>query len=127
MNADPEECAVPAIPETPTDATPLSEAVAGFEAEGFTGQFAAREGATVVCYTCHETVPANEVELVALIRSEGASDPDDMVAVAAVICPRCGAKGTLVLKFGAIATAEDEDVLAALEDHRGPDSTHVNT
>jgi hypothetical protein len=118
---------VPAIPETPTDATPLGEALARFEAEGFTGQFAAREGATVTCYTCHETVPANEVELVGLIRSEGASDPDDMVAVAAVVCPRCGAKGTLVLKFGPIATPEEEDVLAALEDHRGTDPTHART
>jgi hypothetical protein len=118
---------VPAIPETPTDATPLGEAVARFEAEGFTGQFAAREGTTVVCYTCHETVPANEVELVALIRSEGVSDPDDMVAIAAVVCPRCAAKGTLVMKFGPIAPPEDEDVLAALEDHRGTDSVHADT
>jgi hypothetical protein len=113
------------IPDVPTDATSLNEAVALYEAEGFTGQLAAREGGTVVCYTCHETVPAGEVELAGLLRTEGASDPDDMTAVAAVTCPRCGAKGTLVMHYGATAPPEDDDVLAALEDRRGADSVHV--
>jgi hypothetical protein len=103
----------------------LGEAVATYEAQGFTGQFAAREGAMVICYTCHEVVPAREVELVGLLRIEGASDPDDMIAVAAVVCPRCGAKGTLVMHYGALAPPEDDEVLAALEDHRGPDPVHV--
>jgi hypothetical protein len=113
------------IPDVPTDATSLGEAVALYEAQGFTGQLAAREGTTVVCYTCHETSPAREVELFGLLRTEGASDPDDETAVAAVTCPRCGAKGTLVMHYGAIAPPEDEDVLAALEDRRGPDPVHV--
>ena len=70
------------------DATSIGEAVSRFEADGHTGQLAAREGARVICFSCHEESAAAEVNLVALIRTEGASDPADMVAVAAVICPR---------------------------------------
>lgn len=102
----------------PTDATPLGEAVRRFEAEGYTGQMSAQEGGNVLCYTCHTATPANEIELAALLRSEGASDPDDMTATAAVTCPHCGTKGTLVLQFGAIAPPEHDDVLRLLEDHR---------
>jgi len=114
---------MPTTSENPTDGTSLGEAVATYEAEGFTTQFGAQEGATVVCYTCHERSPATSVGLHALVRTEGASDPDDMVAIAAVVCPRCGAKGTLVLHFGALASPEEDDVLRALEDDRTADGT----
>jgi hypothetical protein len=109
---------MPTTPDNATDATPLGEAVATYEADGFTAQLAAQEGGQVICYACHETSPARDVELTALLRTEGASDPDDMTAVAAVTCPRCGAKGTLVLHYGATAPTEDDEVLRALEDHR---------
>lgn len=112
---------MPTTPDNATDATSLGESLTRFEAEGFTGQFGAQEGGTVVCYTCHESSSARDVELAALRRTEGASDPDDMTAVAAVTCPRCGAKGTLVVHFGALAPPEDDDVLRALEDRRAAD------
>ncbi len=105
-------------PEYAGDATPLGEAVARFEAEGFTGQFGAREGGQVICFSCHTESPAERVELVGLIRAEGASDPDDMVAIAALVCPHCGAKGTVVLKFGPEASPEEDDVLERLSDER---------
>ena len=109
---------MPTTPENATDATPMGEALARYEADGFTGQLSAQEGGNVICYTCHETSPASEIELTALLRTEGASDPDDMTAVAAVTCPRCAAKGTLVVHFGALAPPEHDDVLRALEDRR---------
>lgn len=109
---------MPTTPDNATDATPLGEALKRFEAEGFTGQLAAREGGEVVCFACHETTHARDVELAGLIRTEGASDPDDMTAVAAVTCAHCGQKGTLVLHFGATASPEEDDVLRALEDRR---------
>ena len=109
---------MPTTPANPTDATPLGEGLKRFEAEGFTGQLAAREGAEVVCFTCHTATPARDVELAGLIRTEGASDPDDMIAVAAVTCTHCGQQGTLVLHFGAMASPEEDDVLRALEDRR---------
>ena len=110
---------MPSTPRNATDAATLGESVARFEAEGYAGQFAAREGAQVICFTCHEESPAAEVTLQGLIRTEGASDPADMTAVAALICPRCGAKGTVVLNFGPDATAEDDEVLRELDDQRG--------
>jgi hypothetical protein len=109
---------MPTTPDNATDATPMGEALAQYEAEGYRGQFSAQDGAQVMCYTCHEPSPARVVMLTALIRTEGASDPDDMTAVAAVTCPRCGAKGTLVLRYGATAPVEHDEVLRALEDRR---------
>lgn len=110
---------MPSTPHNATDATTMGESLKRFEAEGYDGQFAAREGAQVICFTCREESPAGEVSLQGLIRTEGASDPADMTATAALICPRCGAKGTVVLHFGPDATAEDNDVLRELDDQRG--------
>lgn len=112
---------MPSTPDNATDATPMAEAMATYEAEGYTGQLAAAEDGQVVCYTCHERSAARDVPLRALLRTEGASDPDDMTAVAAVTCPRCGAKGILVLHFGPLAPVEHDDVLRALEDRRRAD------
>ena len=109
---------MPSTPDNATDATPLAEALKRFEQDGFTAQLAAREGGKVVCYKCHKDSNPHDVELDALIRTEGASDPDDMMAIAAVVCPHCGAKGTLVLHFGALAPPEHDEVLSALEDRR---------
>ena len=53
-----------------------------------------------------------------LRRLEGASDPDDMMAVVALECGVCGAAGTMVLGYGPSATAADSDVLRSLRDHR---------
>jgi hypothetical protein len=75
-------------------------------------------GGMVVCFTCHERHRADEVHLDALRRTEGASDPDDMVAVAALTCPHCGAKGTVAFKYGPEATPEESEVLRLLDDRR---------
>ena len=109
---------MPTTPDNATDATPMGEALKKYEADGFTAQLAAQEGGNVVCYSCHTTSPASAIELTALLRTEGASDPDDMTAVAAVTCPNCHARGTLVLHYGAMAPVEHDDVLRALEDRR---------
>jgi hypothetical protein len=107
-----------AKPRYASDATSLKEALARFEAQGFTGQMAAREGAKVICFSCRSESPAHDFALLGLIRIEGASDPDDMVAVAALTCPHCGTRGTVALKFGPDATVEDSEVLSELSDQR---------
>lgn len=56
-------------------------------------------------------------------RLEGASDPDDMMAVAAVTCPVCRIDGVLVLSYGPAASAEHADVLLGLRDERGAGQT----
>jgi hypothetical protein len=109
---------MPSTPDNATDATPMTEALRRFENEGYTAQLAAQEPADVICYACHTASAASDVELCALIRTEGASDPDDMTAIAAVVCPHCGARGTLVLHYGALAPPEHDEVLNALEDKR---------
>jgi hypothetical protein len=45
---------------------------------------------------------------------EGASDPDDELAIAAIRCPQCQASGTLVLNYGPSASAADQLVYQEL-------------
>ena len=97
----------------------LTEVIDRFEGRGFDAQFGAREGAAIRCFTCRATFPAAEAGVEALERLEGASDPDDMAAVAALCCPRCSARGTLVLKYGPDSTPEDGEVLLALGNRSG--------
>ena len=106
-------------PDYSSDGTTLVEVLKGYENAGFTGQFGAREEAMVICFACHTEVPARDVQLEKLRRTEGASDPDDMAAVCAVVCGHCGHKGTLILHYGPGATPEENEVLRDLEDKRG--------
>lgn len=103
-------------PEYASDGTTLVEVIRHFEQEGYTAQMAAEEGGVIRCFACHQDSPASEVHLEVLRRTEGASDPADMVAVAALTCPRCGAKGTVALKYGPEASVEEEEVLLLLDD-----------
>lgn len=100
-------------PQNPDDKT-IDEVMAEMEAEGFGGQLAARSGGSLLCFSCRAESPADEVGLHALHRIEGVSDPDDMLAVAALVCPRCGAKGTVVLGYGPEADPDESDVLVRL-------------
>jgi len=98
-----------------SDARSLSEILAMYEAEGFTDQLGVRPGGRIICFSSRHEAAAEDFELVSLSRLEGASDPDDMLAVVALRCPSCGTKGTLVLNYGPEATEDDVDVLRRLE------------
>ena len=94
---------------------------------GFDAQFGARPDAEVLCFTCHRSFPANELDADGARRVEGESDPSDVAVVVPVTCPHCGAAGTLSLQFGPMASIEESDVLAAMPrtasaDH-GPTTT----
>ena len=82
--------------------------------QGFGGQFGAREGARVLCFTCHEEFPADELDADRARRVEGESDPSDMAILVPATCPHCGTAGTLSLQFGPMSSAEESDVIAAL-------------
>lgn len=82
--------------------------------EGFGGQFGAREGARVLCFTCHQEFGADLLDADAARRVEGESDPADMAILVPVTCPHCHTDGTLALQFGPMAGAEESDVIAAL-------------
>lgn len=70
------------------------------------------------CSSCSQTVPSSEFGFEELRRVEGTSDPDDMVAVVAGHCPRCGAGVTAALHYGALAYPEEAEALSAMIDLR---------
>lgn len=95
----------------------ILDALRAFERHGFTEQFMP-SAAGIKCLTCGDTFPAARVPMRGAHRVEGVSDPDDMVAIAALSCPGCGVGGTLVLKYGPMAPAKEQSVLHELRDER---------
>lgn len=103
----------------PSDNTTLAAVLGQFADAGFVGEFEVAGGGTSLrCLTCDEETPATEIPRHSVRRLEGASDPADMAAVAAVTCPKCDARGTIVLPFGPNASASEALVLAELKDAR---------
>ncbi len=96
------------------NAPSLAEVLALLEADGYTGQMAARPGRRLICFTCHQLSDVSDVDVELLRRTEGASDPDDMLAVVALTCPQCGTRATVVLGYGPEAGEDDADVLLGL-------------
>ena len=100
------------------DSETLLEVLARFTAHGWSSQFAARPDGIVECESCRHAMAAADVPVLELRRLEGASDPDDMLAVVAVECAQCGLRGSLVLNYGPTATEDDAAVLLGLGDVR---------
>jgi len=48
----------------------------------------------------------------------------DVLAIAALVCPHCGSRGTIVLNYGPLATPQDSAILRALE-QPVPPSSHL--
>lgn len=94
---------------------PLREVSDSLSGGADEGQFRATEGSQIQCLTCREEALAGAYRAEDAARLEGASDPADMVMVVPVVCPNCGAHGSLVLGYGPNASAEDADALAAME------------
>jgi hypothetical protein len=98
------------------DAETLLDVLARYTRNGWSSQFASQAGGTVECESCHRVTEAAELPVLELRRLEGASDPDDMLAVVAIECPNCHLRGSLVLNYGPTATEEDSSVLLQLGD-----------
>src|SRR4051794_26773374 len=107
-------------PNAAQDAQTITEVIAALEADGYSGQFRAIDGGNIECFSCHETSPAGEADVARMARLEGASDPADMVAVAALTCPHCSTRGTLTLSYGPDSSLEDAEALQALGDAGTP-------
>ncbi len=114
-------------PSIPNDGTTLTDVLEAYSSAGFTGSFSAIVGTAVECHECGTVSAAATVEMTSLRRLEGASDPDDMLAVVAIACPTCSSKGTLILGFGPNAAAEEGDALRALQDLRDNGSLPRNS
>ena len=108
----------------PSDNTTLSAVLASLEQSGYGAQLIPHEEGDVTCAACGSRAAAGALAVEESRRLEGASDPDDMVRVVAVLCPSCGVGGTLVLGFGANASPADAAVGASLR--QPPEAvTHV--
>ena len=105
-------------PAAPSDHTTLTEVLDGYVEAGFTSSFAAQDGGVVRCDACGSDLDPSRLHMESLRRLEGASDPDDMLAVVAVRCDLCSASGTMVLGYGPASSDADGDVLRALQDRR---------
>jgi hypothetical protein len=105
----------------PSDNTTLTAVLDGYATAGYHGSFGPLDGGRVRCDTCGSELDSGSVRMLSLRRLEGASDPDDMIAVVALECGVCGARGTMTLGYGPAATAEDSDVLRRLQDGRDDD------
>lgn len=105
-------------PGAPSDNTTLSAILADLEDQGWRTQFGARPDGMVRCFACQTEHPAAGFPVDGIRRTEGASDPADMLAISTVTCPSCGARGILTLNYGPDCSAEDADVLLALHDDR---------
>jgi hypothetical protein len=97
----------------------MASVLARYEARGYKGQFATRPGARVRCLGCMSDLDPDRVSIQALHRLEGISDPDDMAAVAALECPACHQRGTLVLSYGPGGNPDDGSILKHFSDRRG--------
>jgi len=104
----------------PRDASTITEVLATFEQAGYRSQFVVRPGGALECTACHRNVHARDAHVHAFRRLEGASDPADMLAVVALVCPHCGARGTVVLGYGPAASEEDAEVMLDIDDTPPP-------
>ncbi len=102
----------------PSDNTTLHEVLAALAEEGWTANLSITDDGEVRCPECGITSPPEDVGVDRLRRLEGASDPDDMMAVVAMTCPNCAARGVAVASYGPNATEGDVFLLRALEDIR---------
>ncbi len=82
--------------------------------EGMSASFSVLPGALLRCSACHQKIEARDAQMIAVRRLEGSSDPAEMAAVVGLRCPRCHSRGKLIVSFGPMASAEDQDVLLAL-------------
>ena len=104
----------------PSDNTSLVAVIAGYRARGYEADFHVADDGNLCCRVCgHCVVPAT-VTLDELRRLEGASDPADMLAVLAVRCPACGAKGTAVVQYGPEAELGHSILLRQLDTSGDP-------
>jgi hypothetical protein len=94
---------------------PLLDVSSTLDDEGWSGQFRAEAGGMLRCLSCGTVSPAEAHQADEVTRLEGASDPADMVIIVPLRCPACRTRGTLIASYGPEATAEEAEVLVALE------------
>lgn len=102
----------------PGDDTTLVAVLDALASEGWTENMSVDDEGQVRCPQCSTVSRPEDVGVDRLRRLEGASDPADMMAVVALTCPSCQARGVVVASYGPDATEGDVFLLRALEDIR---------
>ena len=92
-----------------------------FESAGWSANHLVEPDARMRCGRCGMIVDAHEVVVEARHRVEGASDPADMQEVLGAPCPRCAAKGALVLSYGPQGSEDDQQFLRAIDTSHAAD------
>ena len=105
------------VPGVPGEDT-IQSVIAELQGRGFTADMFVTPDARVRCGACDHDAAPTDLELAALRRIEGDSDPADMAAVLALTCLVCGCQGTAIVRFGPEAEPQDIAVLRAVDDER---------
>jgi hypothetical protein len=103
------------IPGVPSDNTTLLEVLDELAQAGFAATMWVAADGKLRCEGCNHELDPSAVRVHQFRRLEGASDPDDMLVVAAVECPQCGTKASIVLHFGPESSPEEMEVLTHLQ------------
>jgi hypothetical protein len=103
------------IAGVPSDNTTLLEVLDELAEKGYGGSMWVTANGKLRCEGCSAEFEPSDVYVKELRRLEGASDPDDMLAVVAVECPVCSMKATVVLHFGPGAPTEEMEALTHLQ------------
>jgi hypothetical protein len=102
----------------PPEANTVVGVLSRYAADGYDTELLVTRDGNIRCMACNQESDPADTDMDSMQRIEGASDPDDMQLIAGLTCPKCHAKGAVVLAYGPAAAPEDADVVAALEDRR---------
>ena len=105
----------------------LMEILSYYSQDGFTGDAYATEDGMIRCDTCSSLVTPEHVDVHSIRRLEGQSDPSDSLGVIALVCPVCGAKATMVLKYGADASVGEIAIWQETNDARSSELLPPNS
>jgi hypothetical protein len=101
---------------------PLVEVLDRFGRAGWTSNHTTTTDGQLRCGDCHTVSAPGSVRIDAKHRTEGASDPQDMLYLFGFSCPACGARGVVVAGYGPTASEPDQRLIAALgDDHDAVD------
>jgi hypothetical protein len=108
----------PNEPGVARGAQSLIEVLADLAAEGYDGEFRITrdDPARLECLRGGHTFAPGDARVSRIHRLEGASDPDEMLLIAAVQCPVCGALGVVTIGYGPAADEGSASVLEQLPD-----------
>ena len=96
----------------------LQEVLKSYADAGFAGDAFVSDAGMLECASCDSSSDPALVDVHSIRRLEGASDPADLSAVLAVICPACHARATAVIRFGPQASAGEQRVWELTRDRR---------